>query len=70
LHARALRADFCDELLHQIRIRLDVIAATIGPLFLTLIRVGGKDPFGDLPSGELFLGAFLQVADDGLCEIY
>lgn len=37
LHTRALRTDFCDELLHQISIRFDVITMAIGPFFLTLL---------------------------------
>lgn len=59
LHARALRADFCDELLHQIRIRFDVIAAAIGSLFLAFI----------LPCAEFFFGPIFQIADGDLCQI-
>ena len=65
MYSRALRADLGNQLPHQIRIGLDVVPPAVGPLLLTLIRIGGKHPLGDLPRAELFFGPILQIADDG-----
>lgn len=69
LHARSLRTDFCAELLNEISIRLEIVASTIGSLFLALDRKRSEHPFGDLPGRELFLGPRLQIGHYCFCQI-
>lgn len=67
LQARTLRADFCYQLLQQVRVCLQRLVA--GLFCVTFVWESREDPLGDLPNSKFLIRMSSQEVDDRLAKI-